>query len=767
MVLGSCTWALALLLTATPPSEDPRVKLVQLQLEGQPQAALQEVERLLAAEPERAHQMGLGYLQGHLLEQLGKPSEASQAFVDVISDTPALAAYGRYRLALLQERQQHPEVAAGLVATLLRKDPPPLLVPEAARLLRRTLSMGGDCRLLNGLNMEGFATRERRFLLFSQASCDLRLGQEDRGRQLMLELLAEAGGDETAREVVDLIADKPPAVADGVVALMVGNTLHQHREFQRSVRYLRRALQALNTGSGLAVGDDFETRYSIVRSYFWLGRYAEAAAGFGDLAKLARLPRDQAKVLFQQGRSLELNRDWQRAPNSFRSAYNADPDGPWAGAALFAALRLEWLSDHEESALEIYELLQSKRSEGALAAQASLFLAASELVQGRADRAGSWLSRAQAKSRRSEPEVDYWRGRLAELKDEPAAAVRAYLRLVAEDSAHPLAQLAVIRLRGEALAAEAQAQGRRLAAGKKAEELYQAWLLLGDGDPVGREAWNRLDRLLRSDRSAGPFLTMAPLPVERWPLWQASLSQPEELLLALGRWQEGGALIGRFFPRSEPALALTGSFLLEQSGQVDRSLRLADFLHERLPAHVPEELLPLGYRRLLYPHAFGGLIDQQSRRFGIEANLLRAIIREESRFDPQALSPAAARGLTQFIMPTARRLANQHGLGRLRPTALYEPENAITLGAAYVSELLRDFDGNIPLAVAAYNAGVPQAGLWHSYCYSADPAEFLTKVSFQETRAYLRRVLSSLAQYRDIDARLVGVPPAQLAVARK
>ena len=114
------------------------------------------------------------------------------------------------------------------------------------------------------------------------------------------------------------------------------------------------------------------------------------------------------------------------------------------------------------------------------------------------------------------------------------------------------------------------------------------------------------------------------------------------------------------------------------------------------------------------------------------------------------VSAASARGLTQFVYPTAARIGKTVGLERLAPTDLERPEVAILLGAAYIDELRKAYDGAIHQAVAAYNAGEAQSQLWRSYCLSDDPAEYFTKVAFRETRNYLARVLSSAAQYRDL-----------------
>jgi soluble lytic murein transglycosylase len=125
-------------------------------------------------------------------------------------------------------------------------------------------------------------------------------------------------------------------------------------------------------------------------------------------------------------------------------------------------------------------------------------------------------------------------------------------------------------------------------------------------------------------------------------------------------------------------------------------------------------------------------------------------MREESRFDPDAVSEAAARGLTQFVLPTARRFAPAIGRTGVSAEDLHEPGVAIALGAAYLADLALRFDGRRHQMLAAYNAGEEQAMLWQSYCQSREPAEYLTKIGFQQTRDYVRRVLASRAHYREL-----------------
>jgi soluble lytic murein transglycosylase len=156
------------------------------------------------------------------------------------------------------------------------------------------------------------------------------------------------------------------------------------------------------------------------------------------------------------------------------------------------------------------------------------------------------------------------------------------------------------------------------------------------------------------------------------------------------------------------------------------------------------------FRQLLYPLPYQSAIIAQGRLRGVDPDLLAAVIREESRFDRSALSPAAARGLTQLTLPTAQRLGSQIDVGRLSPEDLYRPEVSVALGAAYLGTLVKQLQGADFLAVAAYNAGEPQARLWRSWSYSPEMEEYFSKVGSRDTRSYLRRVLTSRTNYSEL-----------------
>ncbi|MBV8200781.1 MAG: transglycosylase SLT domain-containing protein, partial [Acidobacteria bacterium] len=584
------------------------------------------------------------------------------------------------------------------------------------------------------------------------AASDPRGSGQQAARALLLALLEENHEDDVARRAADRLAGIEASGERGRVPLLLSMTFFEHREFDRSVRQLAHVFQLIGVkGKAPSARELAEARYALGRADYWQGRFEAAAKIFGEVAESAPNAAERARALLQQGRCYEMMGDWTRAVASFRLAFLAEPGGEWAAPALLAALRLDWRSGDEATGISVLAMLSSSPRWRDSARRAALFLAASDLVRGRADRAGAWLERAAAGGPDEElPEVAYWRGRLAERQGRLPAAVAAYLEALRADPYHPLSRAGASRLTVEPLAGEARTAGLRLAASRRprGHDLYDAWLLLGPNDPAGRLAEKRLRALLLADRAAAPFLQMSELPIDSWPLWKATLRRPEEMLLALGVWHEGAPAVREQFPPSEPALALTGSLLLARTGETARSIQLAEALRERVPARLPVPLLPVAFHQCLYPFAYREPLLAEGRLRGVDPYLLAALIRVESRFDPQALSPGAARGLTQFVLTTARGVAASLGMDHLDADDLYRPEVAIDLGGAYLAQLLRHFRGTPYIAIAAYDGGEAQAILWRTYCFSPEPEEYFTKVGFRETRLHLAHVLAAWTRYQ-------------------
>jgi soluble lytic murein transglycosylase len=168
--------------------------------------------------------------------------------------------------------------------------------------------------------------------------------------------------------------------------------------------------------------------------------------------------------------------------------------------------------------------------------------------------------------------------------------------------------------------------------------------------------------------------------------------------------------------------------------------------------------------RIQYPLAPEFLGDCDRRRSGIDPLVLHAVIRQESLFQSDVLSPAGAVGLMQLMPRTAAEAARKEKMPKPNSRDLLRPAVNVRLGAAYLSHLVKGYGGDYFRAVAAYNAGEAAVGRWWKRS-NGDPAAFLEGINYQETRFYLRRVFLNLLQYYRIYrpamfARYFPKPPA-------
>jgi soluble lytic murein transglycosylase-like protein len=161
-----------------------------------------------------------------------------------------------------------------------------------------------------------------------------------------------------------------------------------------------------------------------------------------------------------------------------------------------------------------------------------------------------------------------------------------------------------------------------------------------------------------------------------------------------------------------------------------------------------------------YPRAYEDLIQGASRAHGVSPALIFAVVRQESSFRTDALSPAGARGLLQIMPRTARRIAE-----RLAETVdlklLDDPAFSARYGAWYFQQLLEKYRGQVPLAIAAYNAGPRAVSRWLDARGSLPLDAFLEEIPFTETRRYVRKVIASARAY----AQILGGKPGYYAQA--
>ncbi|WP_215746892.1 transglycosylase SLT domain-containing protein [Gluconobacter sp. P1C6_b] len=155
----------------------------------------------------------------------------------------------------------------------------------------------------------------------------------------------------------------------------------------------------------------------------------------------------------------------------------------------------------------------------------------------------------------------------------------------------------------------------------------------------------------------------------------------------------------------------------------------------------------------LYPQGFP---DPYPSASTVPDGLLPAIIRQESGFDPDAISGAHAVGLLQLLPAAAKDVVRKAHLGpvNVSPAALTDPQTNLRIGNAYVSQLLERFGNVIPYALAAYNAGPHRVDLWLKADPPSEPLsedgvlDWIERLPYRETRLYIENIEASMMIYR-------------------
>jgi soluble lytic murein transglycosylase len=155
------------------------------------------------------------------------------------------------------------------------------------------------------------------------------------------------------------------------------------------------------------------------------------------------------------------------------------------------------------------------------------------------------------------------------------------------------------------------------------------------------------------------------------------------------------------------------------------------------------------WMRYLYPQAYWPAIKEHANAKGMDPYLVLALIRQESLFNPEVVSPAQAYGLMQLLPKTAARVTR---VSSVPVSSLIDPDFNIDAGTSYLRQLLDLYNGNATMAVAAYNAGENAVDKWRVRYTDLEPDEFVESISFRETRNYVKLVMRNYRTYRRLYA---------------
>lgn len=188
--------------------------------------------------------------------------------------------------------------------------------------------------------------------------------------------------------------------------------------------------------------------------------------------------------------------------------------------------------------------------------------------------------------------------------------------------------------------------------------------------------------------------------------------------------------------------------LYYDSGLYYRSLQS---LKHAVPGYYSFEMndLPRMFWEDLFPRPYWADLKRYSGDSGLDPFLVASLIRQESEFNPNAISRAQAIGLMQLLPRVGKKLAKDARIKHYDTSMLLDPGTNVLLGTRYLHGLLTKYDGQIEYALAAYNAGSERVDDWRKGKFR-DVYEFVESIPFTETRGYVQAIIRNRELYQEL-----------------
>jgi len=180
----------------------------------------------------------------------------------------------------------------------------------------------------------------------------------------------------------------------------------------------------------------------------------------------------------------------------------------------------------------------------------------------------------------------------------------------------------------------------------------------------------------------------------------------------------------------------------------NRAVRFAEQYWRTVPADYVLELAPRQLVELLYPVPYRDSLLKHAPSSNVDPRFVLSIARQESRFQADAKSVAAARGMMQFIASTGDEVAVQLKLSKFDQDDLYEPDTAILFGSQYLSSLFQQFPNQPEAVAASYNGGADNMTRWRDRSRSKEPERYVPEIGFTQSKDYVYRVMSNFWSYQ-------------------
>ncbi|MBI5700863.1 transglycosylase SLT domain-containing protein [Candidatus Saganbacteria bacterium] len=220
-------------------------------------------------------------------------------------------------------------------------------------------------------------------------------------------------------------------------------------------------------------------------------------------------------------------------------------------------------------------------------------------------------------------------------------------------------------------------------------------------------------------------------------------------------YQEVRQLLSKTDDGQKESAQMTLGRVMQRSGEYARPISLVEGGIRSAVLSGSASKIPQEKWMLAYPKGFWDKVQESSKKHGVDPYLALAVIREESRFNPKAVSRSKARGLMQIMYGTGKGLAKSLKIKPFKKSTMFNPETNIEMGTLYLADLIRSFNGNQSLALAGYNGGPNRVRRWFNNWYNGDYDkldidEFVQNIPLSETRKYVQKVMGSYYEYKRI-----------------
>jgi soluble lytic murein transglycosylase len=393
----------------------------------------------------------------------------------------------------------------------------------------------------------------------------------------------------------------------------------------------------------------------------------------------------------------------------------AAPTSPWLEQALLSAANLHLVHHEYDQALDAFREAQQRFPDGPRASYVHWKAAWLTLRQGRnADAEKAFEEQIALYPNGAEtPAALYWRARLAEEDNQPLMARAFYQKLSDRYRNFYYAELGRERVKH---------------------------LPPGSADAVTQYAI--LDRVppLSSDEK----IADSDPPTDELHVQKAELLGNGGLVdFAIRELQAAAAKDGGSWAPAEAAQ------LFVETGHYDRAI---EYMKHSAPNYFALDIpdLPRKYWEALFPKPYWAELKRSSEANALDPYLVASLIRQESEFNPNAVSRANAVGLMQLLPKTGRAVAKEEKLKRYNASQLYTPAVNLELGTRYFRGMVDRFGGSFEYALAAYNAGSDRVEEWLGQGKYRDPQEFVESIPFTETREYVQAIMRNAGVYRQL-----------------